>query len=378
MTDRQLLYLTLVLLYFSECFFWISFKGVVFRKSYSSWKVVFANALFGNEKGGLALAYPLPFLGRLYITYVMPVSFSADGVLNISIESLSAKLPLIPKHYIYYKYSDINSVENSGKELLINGVLFCKCGSSVQAKMISAVIGKVLKSKNVVAELNKELKQIFNSTTIGIGLNIINRKTKVLTVLCNIQFYILFVLAPLLVYLRGSIMILWIAAYLLISNIALITIYYLKHKIIYPELARERIADAFKMFFCPPLSIRATDLITAHMFSAYHPVALASKLLNPDDFKLFAKQAVLSHNIPPKLLEDEQQKNTFEWHLNMLADLLKKQLKETGLDFDELRGSPEKEQNSESYCPRCHAQFTTKDGQCPDCSGIILTGWDLS
>ena len=375
MTDRQILYLALALIYLSECFIWVSSKGIAFRKSVTEWGVVFSSTLFGNESGGLALAYPLPFLGRFYMTYLMPVSFSPEGILNVSIETLTRKIPKVPIDQKFYAYSEIDAVENKGNVIWINNEPFCKCGSVTQATSLVTAIQHLLKQKDKAKQIDKYNCALLNNDKIKELIKVFDEKTDKLSIICNVQFFVSFCIAPALVYVFGSAFIVWSCIYLIISNLCIITMFNIVHKYLLPEHAKERINDSFKMFFCPPLSIRAVDIISLPYLSNYHPLAVAYNTIDEARFQVFAKQALLSFNFPNELIKDMEFNHVLQWHLDSMNSSVSKYLSEVGLDTKKMNDAPERSSDTNSFCPRCHTQFTLENGQCSECTGVMLIGY---
>lgn len=372
MTDNQFLYFVIVLLYLSECLIWVSSRSVAFSKSNRNWRVLFSSSLFGNESGGLALAYPFPFLGRCYITHLLPLSFSPKGIVNTSIEVLTKKIPKIPIKQLQFDFNDIRSVDNNGNILKINDALFCKCGSSQQAKAIATAIEYILQHKDKQDGISKFIDLLFDTKNIKDSIGLFENKTKVLTIICNTQFYLLMLVAPALVYVFGSSFIIWSGLWLVISNIIIIIFFNLAHIGLYPDSIKERITDSLKMFFCPPLSIRAIDILSLQYLSEYHPVAVASVILEQPQFESFAKQSLLSYNFPYNLIEDNDYKETLKWHLNSIEESIKQLLVHIGFDLNIINAIPIKSDDLNSFCPRCHAQFLITNGQCPECTGVSL------
>ena len=72
--------------------------------------------------------------------------------------------------------------------------------------------------------------------------------------------------------------------------------------------------------------------------------------------------------------EDRVALETERYSRSVLQDAAENFLKRCGIEKDALIEPPlPADDTCLSYCPRCLAQFTTREGMCPDCGGLALT-----
>src|SRR3954447_2009772 len=82
MTDLQLLFVVLAVIYFWECACWLPRGSVAFLTWFGRrWRQAHPAGLLGNQRGGFVIAPPLPPLGSLLVANQFPLSLSPDGVL---------------------------------------------------------------------------------------------------------------------------------------------------------------------------------------------------------------------------------------------------------------------------------------------------------
>ncbi len=128
------------------------------------------------------------------------------------------------------------------------------------------------------------------------------------------------------------------------------------------------------MIVCPPVSMRAADVLTKNLLAEFSPVAVASVLGGPGD-QQFVRSFVLDLQHPLKHeITDAKAAETIDW---MNAQQLRSCLSliERVDRFKSFLGPTEREGESVSYCPRCGVQFVLDEGECPDCPGVALVSF---
>src|SRR5207249_2715145 len=82
MSDLELLFLILALIYGWECACWLPRGSVAFRTWFGKrWRLVNPGMLLGNQNGGFVFAHPLPPLGTILAATQFPLSLSPEAVL---------------------------------------------------------------------------------------------------------------------------------------------------------------------------------------------------------------------------------------------------------------------------------------------------------
>ena len=123
------------------------------------------------------------------------------------------------------------------------------------------------------------------------------------------------------------------------------------------------------MILCPPVAIRAADILTKNLLAEFSPIVLANVLTGTRE-RDFVRSLILDLKHPlGHELSDQKAVQTITWTAN-------EQLKagERFVKPEELLPT-QREENSLSYCPRCRCQFVVAVDECPDCPGVQLVAF---
>src|SRR6516162_3103833 len=147
MTDLELLFLVLAVLYLWECACWISRGAVAFQNWFGSWWIAHPGTLLGNAKGGVIMANPLPPLGTLLLGHQLPVSLSAQEVLAFVSSSVNPGWRREQSGQ-RKRWDEVESIKPRGKKLLINGQEFLKTTSPGVAFHLAEQLETIRKSNS--------------------------------------------------------------------------------------------------------------------------------------------------------------------------------------------------------------------------------------
>jgi hypothetical protein len=133
------------------------------------------------------------------------------------------------------------------------------------------------------------------------------------------------------------------------------------------------------MIVCPPVSLRAADVLTRNLLSEYSPIVVANVLAGEDEAgQRFARDFVLDLRHPLKHeVTDEKAAETINWmNEAQLKACLEHVRRDGQVTVESLLQAAEREGESVSYCPRCGVQFVAGAGdECPDCPGVGLVAF---
>lgn len=377
MSDGQALFAVICIIYLTDCFLWLGKHSLAFVSMWGlRWKPKHPSAYLGSPNGGLVFINPFPFLGQVYTCDLLPVSFSPRGLCAYNTQCLTVD-GKPQQSGLVVNYGQIKNVYCFEKNIYINNSLFVKCASHVQASCIVSIIKKISSSsENKREELIKAfLKQRQDTTNAENVFNEIESHNFNLRFFCSILFLFLFVLSPILV-IRFSLtlVILPVIAITFIIGIYISIKFYKTHKILYPNEKETRITNLIKMILCPPVAIRANDIITSQALSNFSSILIAKILLKKEDFLLFAQHWLLDLKYPTRHeCEDGFAMDIIAWHNSTLFNVSYECL--DGMSKSEIALSlkPELlEKQSNSYCPRCLEQFQINSGGCCNCDGVEL------
>jgi hypothetical protein len=376
MGDGETLLLVLSLLYISDCVIWIGNQSVAFFSPWRRrWRIAFGNSFIGNARGSLFVLNPLPPFGRIFLSHLPPVSLSAEGVCNFNPKTLF-RLGRGSHSGRAVRFSEISSAMADGVYLLINGLRFAKCATARQAQTLSELINGAIvadePSRNGL--IQDYLRGQFALPEAREILEKVNHLIKPIQFTCMAFFLFLFVVAPVLINVYGLPRLIVPTAFMIIAFAIQITVmFYFAHRELYPKETQERIINALKMVLCPPVSIRATDLLTKNLLSDYSPMVLASVLPGTQS-RNFMRAFILDLQHPLAYEATDPLASTIvstaaAGQLSLSLEHIKCAYPS---DVQALLGPPRRNGNSSFYCPRCAEQFLKSAGPCPDCPGVEL------
>jgi len=379
MTELDLLFLVLALLYLWECSGWVRRGSVVFRTwAGRHWHLTHPSALLGNQGGGFVLAHPLPPLGTVVTANALPLSISAQGLLAFVAPSVNpGGRPVQSARF--FRFDQIKKVEARGRTLRINDELFLHAASPTFASYLAGQLQKWLQSPEakrqaVIEELLAESLSLRNTRARWAAFQ---NQTAGLRWITNILFAYLFVAAPLVIWnfgLRPS----WLSLVLGLFALTLTTaiLFHRAHKYFYPAAADDRFTHFLIILLAPASTIRARDALSRPLLEQFHPLTLARVFCREDEFRDCARSILSEIRHPalplcpnPDPLAQQAERET----RRLWQRLVENFLKQNGFTPDELLRPPTPaDETCAAYCPRCLAQFTAGASVCPDCGGLPL------
>src|SRR5205807_1042828 len=205
MTDLELLFLVLVVIYCWECACWLRRGSVAFLTWFGRrWKLAHPGAVLGNQQGGFIFAHPLPPLGTLLAGNQFPLSLSSDAVLAYVAPSVNPGGRPIQTGKCF-RFAEIQSVESNGKKVRVNGELLLKAASPAFA----AYLAQQLRQLTSLAPAQRA-NAIEELVRAGLDTKAIERRwqefrtqTGSMRLLTNCLFGFLFLFAPALIWRFG-------------------------------------------------------------------------------------------------------------------------------------------------------------------------------
>ncbi|HET8782405.1 MAG TPA: hypothetical protein VFM63_08305 [Pyrinomonadaceae bacterium] len=377
-SDGQTLLLILALLYFAECLIWVKKQSVAFVPNWGrGWRLATPISWLGNANGAMLILNPLPPPGRVFLSHLLPISISPSGVCAFNSQTLASGSRSTTQTGEFVPFSAITKVATDGSYLLINKQKFAKCATPKQAKALAGIVertagAKVSKREALVKSWLAEQFDVAEATRLRSESE---KEIDSVRFACSLFLVFLFVGAPLLVSFFGlEQMILPIAGAMVMFAVWIAIKFFWAHRRFYPAESLERLENLLKMVLCPPVSLRAADVLTKNLLARFSPVAVAGVLEGPGE-QQFVRAFVLDLQHPLKHeIADAKAIETIDW-MNAQQLQLCLSLIEHVDRFNGVLGPPEREGGSVSYCPRCGVQFVVDEGECPDCPGVELVAF---
>jgi hypothetical protein len=375
MSDGQTLFVVLSLIYLAECFLWVRKQSVAFVSPWCR-RVTITAASFGNANSGFLFMNPLPPLGSVFLSHLSPVSVSPLGICAFNLQSL----PYVGRANQSGRslaFTEIAESSIDGAYLLVNHQQFAKCATTAQAKAISELINEAAKVSLSEREglLRSYTARQFAGDEAAKVLREASSIIRTIRWMCSILFLFLFVATPILVSTFGLLrLFIPIAVLMFLLGVQISLMFHDARKALFPGEARWD--QVITMILCPPVSIRAADLLTRDLLSGYSPVVLAS-LLAGSRAQQFVRAFVLDLQHPLKHeVTNEESAEIIRWAAaEQLGFCLEHIKQSSNLEQEVLLAPPQPSENSISYCPRCECQFNVSSGECPDCPGLGLVAF---
>jgi len=375
--EGQTLLLILILLYLSECLIWVKRESVAFVSAWGSrWRLSVPPSWMGNASGGILFLNPLPPAGRVFLSHLSPISISPAGICAFNLQTLPSEARSPYQSGQFLSFNQIKDSSSDGSYLVINKERFTKCATTKQAHALAKLIVALAKapgSKRESMARTWVVKQ-FAADDAAALLKESAPLIEPIQQMGVILFLFLFVFTPSLAFTFGfAPLIIPVAAVMVALAVEIAIMFHRAHKKLYPAESAERLESLVKMILCPPVSIRAADILTKNLLAQYSPIVLASVLPGSGE-QQFVRGVILDlkHPVRHEVSEADAEK-TIEWtageQLNVCLDGVKKG---RYLKPEELLAPAQREEQSISYCPRCRCQYVVSDGECPDCPGVEL------
>lgn len=377
-SDGQTLLFILALLYLTECWSWVKKQSVAFASnSGKRWRVTSPKSWLGNSNGGMLPLSPVPPPGRVFLSHLLPISISPAGVCAFNSQTLPWGARSTTQTGEFVPFSAINKSTADGAYLLFNGQKFTKCITPKQAKALADLITELSAAKSARREsiLRSWLVKQFDTKEATNAWRETEDAVGPIRWLCSLAFVFMFVATPVAVSFLGlERLIIPLAAAMVLLAAQIGFMFYRAHRKLFPRESQERLENVVKMILCPPVSLRAADVLTRNALSEYNPLVVASVLKSADDER-FVRGVVLDleHPLLHEITE-EHAVETVNWMGAEQLRLCREYVKRVGLA--NLFGPTEREGDSLSYCPRCSVQFVMSKGDCPDCPGVALVAFN--
>jgi hypothetical protein len=368
MNEVQLLFLVLVGVYLLQCIGWAPLDSEVLRIGWRFRAKLLPNRLrmrFGQHK--LFFLNPfLPLSGAIVCEPFPSVTTSQEGSPAQSISSTPHEGT--GRRTIRLSAQEKLPVQSAGKEVRSAGHLLLTADSEPSARFLARFLDHVRKRSAPDRDraFEREFEKMFDTKKIKFRLEEYLAHTAFLRTACVLLFVYLFLLAPVLIRLRGLERIWPILLAYLIWSLAWIGWSFLRaHRALYPEQKEGRWQQVMVLALSPFSAIRANDVLLRDLCCAFHPVAVGCVLLSKEESRILAERNLRQSTFP--MPGDATSSDA------AMRRVLQSFLLRNGMPPEDLLRPPHREsENCLTYCPLCLAQFVLPVGDCPDCGDVHL------
>jgi len=383
MTDGQLLLLILWLIYGTDCFRWLPRHSLAFVCPWRArWSVRTASAHLGNAAGGILLLNPLPPLGQFRLHHVLPLSVSPEFVTAYNSQTVApAGRP--DQSGAVLALADLRGVEGRDGVLRLNGRPFVRFRSAALLQRVVPWLDALrrLPPRERPPAIEAFWRGQFDLAAAEVEHARIRDRTRGLRWLCNLQFAYLYLLLPAAMWSFGVLRLLIPAAALMfVLGVVVAIEFFAAHRDLYPAGRGERITHVIKMVLCPPVGIRALDLLMAPALASFHALTLAELLLPEARRTAFICGWLRDLRHPLRIAAAHAEVDRIcRWQNDVVAAAAARRLPSVARCRTLLAQPPAREDNDRlAFCPRCLAQLAVRDTHCPDCPGVALVSFDAA
>ena len=379
MSDVQLLFVVVVALYVWECACWLRRGGIAFSSWWGRhWRILQPGALIANQAGGFVLAWPLPPLGSLFVANQFPLSLSPEGVLGFVATNVnSGWRPAQSGRFV--RFEEIRQVRVRGRKLMVNGEFLVTCASPGLARQYGEELQQLakLKASQRNAAIVARLRASFDAPAVERRAQEFRKHAAPVRGLSNGLLAYVFLAVPAVIWNIGF-KLSWPGLLAGLVGLTSATAFFFAraHRALYPKAGDERFTQTLTILLAPTTAMRAHDALSRSLLEAFHPLAVAKVLLSDGEFRPLARRILLDlrHPALPGFTRDLAVARATETQARAnLRTAAEEFLKESGVVPEELCRPPTPTDGScHSYCPRCQAQFTLREGSCEDCGGLEL------
>jgi hypothetical protein len=381
MSERQTLLLVLALIYLSECVLWVRRGGVLFRRTWFRWSARTESEAVQNDRGDLHWTWPLPPFGDAFVAQGIPFTLGPEGVMNFTATSVhrSGRPLMAPR---FFRWEEIKDINISGKILRLNGDEFWRGDTIHEALRLGHMLNALRKTARAGREaaVRERIATAFSRDAIRKRLEEAADVTRSLRSVSIALFAAVFVISPVAIVRFG-----WLPPLLFIVPgvfvLMGVTAWMTRraHRRLYPEGGDERFRYVVMISLSPVAGTRATDVVQRAALEGFHPLAVASVLLEAKKFAAFAATAwrdLKYPRLPENALSEAPAVADGRWYAGVLAERYAEILRATGLNPADFEKAPVKTDPSHAkYCPRCHGQFTAVASECRECGGRPLVSF---
>lgn len=380
MSDVDWIFVALIGLYLIETVFWLKPGTVAFTRFWGRFRSPLSPLkLIGNEAGTLVLGGPLAS-DASFLCEPLPLSLSPQGVV-----SFVSAAPLQPERRRHpgaeFSWSELKDLRLDERTLMVNQRVVCQPRSARSARYLCdtlrhlAELASPQRDDLLVDLIASTLDHQDVRTRIGEWRSTTQRLrlASVLLFLWTIPLGIVayYELVPIPVVRNWRFVGLFLAILAVLWGWAILESFYAYRKLL-PAERSGRSLLMFTSMVSPVVPMRNADRMARELFLFVHPLALAAAIDDKQLLELCVRETIrdlefpLCPELPPKLTESGR--SIVEWSNSVMIAQVKQLLGELNLDYDRVLVAPPRvNRQSQSYCPRCHDEYTVAEAFCSRC-----------
>lgn len=379
MSDLQLLFAVLAGLYGWECACWLRRGSIAFTTWLGrTWRPAHPGSLVGNQRGGFVLAAPLPPLGTLLTATPFPLSLSPEAALAFVSTNINPGWRANQSGRLT-AWDALREVRVDGRKVVVNGEVWLASPSPSHARWIAAKLLQIskLKPDQRASAIRDFAVAILDPIAVEKRWQEFRARSRHLRWFGNALFAYVFLVAPVVLRFVGlGLSWMWLLMGLFALATATAILFRRAYHALYPDAEDERFTHTLTIALSPANAMRAHDALSRPLLEQFHPLAVAKVFLPDADFRSFARRVLLDLRYPAQPdapSGDAVARNAATFWRVTVQEAAEAMLKRGGIEPDGLCHPPARvDETCHTYCPRCGAQFTSAEGRCADCGGLVL------
>lgn len=368
--DEVQFLILLYVIYLSDCFMVPRSSALVLYSRFRDLKLrvksTDASSVFSRR---FWLLRPLlPPLGFSRCLEFSRCAFSATGFCSISSLGAPAWSGEDVKHILY---DDVELIEIKDQELIVNGERWFK-GKGLDR--LKENLEAIMRSPDRESAVRTCIQQDFlRGENAGEAIREIESRMGWLNAFCSLYFFALLLYLPAVLFRFPPFKLLWaVGVPLLLIHIFCGILFLGLHVRMVEEGREHRWESFFKMFLCPPMMIRACDVLADHV--PLHGDAV-SILMSATDEKVWLPVArtVWRRLMPHDTMNlPEDVSTVVSDHADAYRIVFASELRKKGVEIESLEINETEIPEGQRFCPRCEALYRDEIKVCADCGGVPL------
>jgi hypothetical protein len=372
MNSLGILLIALVALYIAESGVWIPPGSVGFRAIFLLGRRLKLSAP-PKRSSSVCFVYPPPVRSAVFISSPFPFFLSPDGV---AIRSSGGNADMSDE---FIAFANLVKVETAERKLILNGQHQFLLASKFEALAFAELINRIreLPQNERQEAVSQGIASRMDPVAADSKVAAFEDKTETLAALCGSLFFLVFVLLPVVVW-RWGISRTWLQILVCVGlHVVLIAFFFLRS-----NAALEGEADLTQLgtiLLSPVSALHATKPLALLTSAGLDPAAIAAARDSDEDFRLLASAAIrdLKFEYGENSAPNHEFRICAQWFRDSYLDRLEVLAVALGLNPRELNLPPKRDSPmSQAYCPRCHAQYARRAGNCSDCESVALSPFD--
>lgn len=273
----------------------------------------------------------------------------------------------------YVAYDEVESIDVRGDTLLVNGEVWFE-GAGADLLTIKRGVESVLKKRDRAAAVRRWIRSNYKEgRAFAEQISVVERRTDVLNFMCSIYAIWLLLILPVGMKYFSPVRLLWgIAAPLLLLHCMCAVLFLWAYKrLVSPERGGPW-GHFFKMFLCPPMMVRACDVVYDHAVQVSDAVSM---LMSVSERSVWAKQVqrIWRRLIPARRLAlDPRAAKAMNEFAADYRSVLALELEKYEIDPLSLEVDDSTIPSGERYCPACSTIYRSDVEMCADCGDVPL------